>query len=166
MWLRMAWRNVWRNGRRTGIVVSAVAIGIGACLFSMSLSFGVAQQMVATAIETQLGHLQIHAQGIRHPVDAIEAGDDRSRLHGRAATHRFDAGRARRDEIVFLDEDRGRVAVEHGAVLDTTVSRLGIADCDADVHRISQLLAALREQGCVGDRSVETVVDCRRARRE
>ena len=63
MVLRMAWRNVWRNPRRAGIVISAVAIGIGSCLFSMSLSYGVAHEMVQTAIESELGHLQIHAQG-------------------------------------------------------------------------------------------------------
>ena len=82
MWFRMSWRNVWRNPRRTGIVVSAVAIGIGSCLFSMSLSFGFAEQMVQTAIETELGHLQIHAEGYRESPDlAIRIEDG-----GRAAS--------------------------------------------------------------------------------
>ncbi len=101
MWLRMAWRNVWRNPRRTGIVVSAVAIGIGACLFSMSLSFGVAQQMVTTAIETQLGHLQIHAQGYEENRDLstrLEDGGKRARA----------ALSARSDIAAFASRVRGQ----------------------------------------------------------
>lgn len=101
MWLRMAWRNVWRNPRRTGIVVSAVAIGIGACLFSMSLGFGLAQQMVTTAIETQLGHLQIHARGYE------ESRDLASRLEDGGARARA-ALRARSDVVAFASRVRGQ----------------------------------------------------------
>jgi putative ABC transport system permease protein len=60
---RMAWRNVWRNPRRTGIVLTAVAIGIAGALLSMSVNYGMVYQMVDTAIATDLGHLQIHAPG-------------------------------------------------------------------------------------------------------
>jgi ABC-type lipoprotein release transport system permease subunit len=60
---RMAWRNVWRNPRRTGIVFAAVAIGIAGALLSMSVNYGMVYQMVDTAIATDLGHLQIHATG-------------------------------------------------------------------------------------------------------
>jgi ABC-type lipoprotein release transport system permease subunit len=60
---RMAWRNVWRSPRRTGIVLAAVAIGIAGALLSMSVNYGMVYQMVDTAIATDLGHLQIHAPG-------------------------------------------------------------------------------------------------------
>jgi len=61
--LRLAWRNVFRNPRRTGIVITAVAVGIAGTLLSMAIFYGMMQQMVDNAIQTDLGHLQIHARG-------------------------------------------------------------------------------------------------------
>ena len=63
MLLRMAWRNVWRNPRRTGVVVTAVAVGIAGVVLSMSVNFGMIVQMIETAISTELGHVQVHAAG-------------------------------------------------------------------------------------------------------
>jgi putative ABC transport system permease protein len=60
---RLAWRNVGRNPRRTGIVITAVAVGIAGTLISMAIFYGMMFQMVDNAIRTDLGHLQIHAQG-------------------------------------------------------------------------------------------------------
>jgi ABC-type lipoprotein release transport system permease subunit len=60
---RIAWRNVWRNGRRTGVVVSAIAVGLAGTVVSMAIQFGMVIQMVETAIATDLGHIQIHARG-------------------------------------------------------------------------------------------------------
>ncbi len=61
--LRIAWRNLWRNPRRTSIVVSAVSIGIGGVILTMAINYGMVVQMVDTAIRTELGHLQVHAPG-------------------------------------------------------------------------------------------------------
>ncbi|MDE0884757.1 MAG: FtsX-like permease family protein [Myxococcota bacterium] len=61
--IRLAWRNVGRNPRRTGIVVTAVAVGLSGTLLSMSILSGMMFQIVDNAIKTDLGHLQIHAQG-------------------------------------------------------------------------------------------------------
>ncbi len=62
---RLAWRNVWRNPRRTGIVVTAVAVGIAGVILSMAINFGMVLQMVETAISTELGHVQVRARGFR-----------------------------------------------------------------------------------------------------
>jgi ABC-type lipoprotein release transport system permease subunit len=61
--LRLAWRNAWRNKRRTGILVTAVAVGIAGTLLTMALNFGMVFQMVELAIESDLGHVQVHATG-------------------------------------------------------------------------------------------------------
>ena len=63
MLLRMAWRNLWRNPRRTGVLVAAVSSGVAGALCAMALTNGMVVQMVDTAIRTELGHLQIHAYG-------------------------------------------------------------------------------------------------------
>jgi ABC-type lipoprotein release transport system permease subunit len=61
--LRLAWRNLGRNPRRTGIVLTAVAVGIAGVVLSMAINNGLVLQMVETAIATELGHLQVHAAG-------------------------------------------------------------------------------------------------------
>lgn len=60
---RLAFRNLFRNPRRTGIVVTAVAVGLAGCMLSMAINYGMVVQMVDAAIATELGHLQIHAPG-------------------------------------------------------------------------------------------------------
>jgi len=60
---RFAWRNVGRNPRRTAIVVTAVAVGVGGILLTMAVNYGMVHQMVETAIGTELGHIQVHGQG-------------------------------------------------------------------------------------------------------
>jgi ABC-type lipoprotein release transport system permease subunit len=63
MILRLALRGLLRNPRRTLVVGSAVAVGIAGCSLAIALNSGMAAQMIETAIATELGHLQIHAQG-------------------------------------------------------------------------------------------------------
>jgi ABC-type lipoprotein release transport system permease subunit len=60
---RLAWRNAGRNRRRTGIVVTAVAVGLAGSLVTMALNFGFIFHMVETVISTELGHVQVHAAG-------------------------------------------------------------------------------------------------------
>ncbi|MDH3519686.1 MAG: FtsX-like permease family protein [Myxococcales bacterium] len=61
--IRMAWRNAWRHKRRTSIVAIAVAVGITGTLLSIALNYGMINQMIDTAIATDLGHVQVHARG-------------------------------------------------------------------------------------------------------
>ena len=60
---RLAWRGLWRNPRRTAVVVIAVAVGMAGCLVVIAINNGMVVQMVETAIATELGHVQIHAAG-------------------------------------------------------------------------------------------------------
>ncbi|HET6350154.1 MAG TPA: FtsX-like permease family protein [Candidatus Krumholzibacteria bacterium] len=61
----IAWRNVWRNTRRSGVLIAAIAFGIWAGVFEMAFMNGMAAQQVEGAIRTRLSHLQIHARGFR-----------------------------------------------------------------------------------------------------
>ena len=60
---RLAFRNVFRNPRRTAIVAAAIAVGVGGTLLTMALNLGLMVQMVDTAIGTDLGHVQVHGAG-------------------------------------------------------------------------------------------------------
>jgi len=63
--LRLGWRNIWRNPRRTAVIMTAVVIGIWSMIFLGALMRGVADQMVRNGIANLTGHIQIHSRGYR-----------------------------------------------------------------------------------------------------
>jgi ABC-type lipoprotein release transport system permease subunit len=65
MYLQMAWRNVWRNPRRTIVILVAVIIGVWSMILLGALMRGIAVGMVKNGIATLTGHIQIHRQGYR-----------------------------------------------------------------------------------------------------
>ena len=71
MYLQLAWRNIWRNKRRTAIILTAVVIGIWSMILLGSLMRGMAVGMIKNGIATLTGHLQIHHKGY-HNDPAIE----------------------------------------------------------------------------------------------
>ena len=68
MWLiliKLAWRNIFRNKRRTIIAATAIGIGLAALIFVDALMIGMADNMVRTATASFLGDAQIHRAGFR-----------------------------------------------------------------------------------------------------
>jgi ABC-type lipoprotein release transport system permease subunit len=61
----LAWRNLWRNHRRTVIMISAVTIGIWAMIFMTALMRGMVNDMLRDGIQVLPGHVQIHHQEFR-----------------------------------------------------------------------------------------------------
>ncbi len=59
----VSWRNIWRNRVRSTVVIIAVALGVFAGVFSTAFMKGMADQRIATAINTELSHIQIHQKG-------------------------------------------------------------------------------------------------------
>ncbi len=57
---RLAWRNLWRNHRRTFIMLSAIAVGVWAMIFMTSLTRGMVDQMINDSINVLPGHVQVH----------------------------------------------------------------------------------------------------------
>jgi ABC-type lipoprotein release transport system permease subunit len=57
---RLAWRYLWRNHRRTIIMLSAISVGAWAMMFMMALTRGMVDQMIADGISVIPGHVQIH----------------------------------------------------------------------------------------------------------
>lgn len=60
MLAQLAWKNIWRNKARSLIVITAVALGLWAGSFIMAYAFGMIDQRLEDAIETEISHLQIH----------------------------------------------------------------------------------------------------------
>ena len=65
MYFQLAWRNIWRNKRRTAIILTAVVIGVWSMILLGSLMRGMAVGMIKNGISTLPGHIQIHHQGYR-----------------------------------------------------------------------------------------------------
>ncbi len=57
---RLAWRYLWRNHRRTIIMVGAIAVGAWAMIFMTALTRGMVDQMISDGISVLPGHVQIH----------------------------------------------------------------------------------------------------------
>ncbi len=65
MLLTLAWRNVWRNKKRSLIIILAIAFGLWGGLMAGAIMMGWGESMVTTAIDRDLGHVQIHSPGFR-----------------------------------------------------------------------------------------------------
>lgn len=59
----IAWRNIWRNKLRSLVVMTAIALGLWAAIFSASLGNGVNQGRIDSMIQSQVSHIQIHQPG-------------------------------------------------------------------------------------------------------
>jgi hypothetical protein len=59
--LRHAWRNLWRNGRRTAITLGAVCLSTCVLIMTYCLTDGLIQQAVSNATGLVVGEAQIHA---------------------------------------------------------------------------------------------------------
>jgi ABC-type lipoprotein release transport system permease subunit len=57
---RLAWRNLWRNHRRTLIMLLAISVGVWAMIFMTALMRGMVDEMVRDGINTLPGQVQIH----------------------------------------------------------------------------------------------------------
>ena len=64
--LKMSWRNIWRNKRRTFLTVLAVAVGVMVIIFGKSYITGIINSTSETMIKTQSGHIRIaHSEYLR-----------------------------------------------------------------------------------------------------
>lgn len=57
---RLAWRNLWRNHRRTLIMIAAVSVGIWAMMFMTALMRGMVNEMIRDSVKSLPGHVQVH----------------------------------------------------------------------------------------------------------
>jgi len=60
---RVAWRNIWRNTRRTVITLITMVICVGVMVWMITFGDGVHEQMIRSSLNLGLGSLQIHALG-------------------------------------------------------------------------------------------------------
>jgi ABC-type lipoprotein release transport system permease subunit len=56
----LAWRNLWRNHRRTIVMLAAISVAVWAMIFMVALSRGMVSDMVHDGLRTLPGHVQAH----------------------------------------------------------------------------------------------------------
>ena len=56
----LAWRNLWRNHRRTMIMITAVTVGVWAMIFMTAIMRGMVNEMVRDGVSALPGHVQVH----------------------------------------------------------------------------------------------------------
>src|SRR5262245_51905432 len=79
LYLRLAWRNIWRHRRRTIIIVLAMGLSLGMMMFYDGLMDGFNDAIAGNAVHVLGGNIQVHASGYREKVDSnplIPLADD------------------------------------------------------------------------------------------
>lgn len=69
MTLKLAWRNIWRNRRRTLITAAAIGLGVASLVFTEGLVEGMFGRMVNVATASMSGDAQVHAPEYRKTFD-------------------------------------------------------------------------------------------------
>ncbi len=142
MLVKLAWRNMFRNKRRTFIAGTAIGVGLAALIFSDALIIGMKENMIHTATASFMGEGQIHAEGFR------ETRDVKDTIHNA-------------DSILSLlrdDPQIGRFAprVMTSAMVSSPASMSSIVLWGIDPERekhLSQIDEALTKGEYVGDSS-------------
>jgi len=70
LYIKLAWRNIWRHRRRTVIIVLAMGLSLGFMMFYDGLMDGFNQAIAGNAVRVLGGNIQVHAQGYREKVDS------------------------------------------------------------------------------------------------
>ncbi len=63
--IKLAWRNILRNKRRTIIASIAISIGLAALIFGDAFMIGMMNNLIKTATDSFIGDAQIHRQEFR-----------------------------------------------------------------------------------------------------
>ena len=116
--LQLAWRNLWRNPRRTFITMGAIAMGYAMLLFVACLMAGLRWQMIENGTRLVLSEIQVHAPGY-YPDRSIQKtlggwkGTDVSALRAAIlADPRVYAAAPRVYDYGLVNSSRGSAGVE------------------------------------------------------
>lgn len=60
---RLAWRNVWRNRRRTGLCVAATVFAVFLVVLSVAMADGTHEKMIEDGVRMQSGHVTVTGVG-------------------------------------------------------------------------------------------------------
>ena len=79
MLLKISWRNIWRNTKRSILIIVSVSIGLFAGIVLMAFYNGMIEQRINSAIKTEVSHIQLHHPEFKKDFDIqffIENGSE------------------------------------------------------------------------------------------
>lgn len=145
--LRLAWRNLWRQPRRTWLTIGAMVFSNALLVFMISLQFGMYDLMIDNTLQAFTGHIQVQAPGYKDDLKMRQVVPGADSL---AAAIRRDTG---------LD----RVAVRSAAfaLVSSEDRSYGIQVFGADPQReaqVSSLPGLVREGRYLIDSNAQEIV--------
>ena len=69
----LAWRNLWRNYRRTLIILATITLGVWSMTFMSALMRGMVDEIVRNGLQTLPGEVQIHAPAYRSDPSVVNS---------------------------------------------------------------------------------------------
>jgi ABC-type lipoprotein release transport system permease subunit len=69
----LSWRNLWRNHRRTAIMLGAISVGVWAMIFMTALMRGMVNDMLDQGIRNLPGHIQIYHPDFRDDPSVVNS---------------------------------------------------------------------------------------------
>lgn len=63
LYLKLAWRNIWRNKRRSLITIASILFAVFFAIFLRSMQLGMYDKMIDSVVRSWYGYIQIHANG-------------------------------------------------------------------------------------------------------
>ena len=96
MLLRLAWRNIWRNRRRSLIILTSVIVGLMAIIFVEGVVRGFMRQALQNQLGAHTAHIQIHRAGYHDNPDLARLMDRPDEVDSALADERRLAAASRR----------------------------------------------------------------------
>ncbi|MFL2570837.1 MAG: ABC transporter permease [Parvicellaceae bacterium] len=63
MLIKLAWRNIWRNKKRSFITITAIVVAVFLAILMRSMQLGMYDNMIQNVVGSYSGHVQIHSNG-------------------------------------------------------------------------------------------------------
>ena len=75
-YIKLAWRNLLRNKRRTFIAGTAIGIGLAALIFTDAFMIGMSDHLIHSGTASFLGEAQVHREGFRESLEVEQTIHD------------------------------------------------------------------------------------------
>lgn len=80
-YIKLAWRNIWRNRSRTLITMSAIAFAVFLSVMMRSFQLGSYEHMIYNVVSSYSGYIQIHGDGFWEDKIVDNSFEDSNELH-------------------------------------------------------------------------------------
>jgi putative ABC transport system permease protein len=159
--LQLAWRNLWRNRRRTFITMAAIAFGYAMLLFVACLMAGLRWQMIQNGTCLVMSQVQIHAPGyypnraLQKTLGGRQGTDVSALLAAVSADSRVSAVAPRVYGYALLSADHRSAGVQLMGVVPDQEPR--ITTLNTQIAKGSYLTAQVPKGVVIGDKLASTI---------